>query len=489
MNYTTDFKSVRDAVSPEEWQTRVDLAACYRLMDRFGMTDLIYNHITAKIPGTQDHLLINLYGLLYKEITASSLVKIDIEGNVLAKPDTDYGINKSGYVIHGAIHAARPDATCVIHTHTRAGIAVAAMTCGLLPMSQTSMRFVGHIGYHDYEGPAVNLDEREAIVADLGPHDAMIMRNHGLLTCGATIQQAFNTMYQLELSCRSQVDAMAARTELGAPRRERARPYGASLPAGNAAALRRAGMAGDAANAGGRREPIGLSELPALSDFSREAFSREAWKNNAGAYERIRTMPFNAELAAGTLGEERFKHYITQDAHYLIGFGRALALAAAKAPEPDRIVQFARAAEEAIVVERALHGSFFAQYAISPAQFAKAPLSPACHHYVSYLLATAYAEPYEVLLGALLPCFWIYAEVGRDIHARAAPANPYRAWIDTYAGEEFHAAVRGVIDATDEAAAEVSAALRERMHAAFTRATQLEWMFWDSAFRLDRWTV
>ena len=117
--------------------------------------------------------------------------------------------------------------------------------------------------------------------------------------------------------------------------------------------------------------------------------------------------------------------------------------------------------------------------------FRETPLSPACHHYVSYLLATAYAEPYEVLLGALLPCFWIYAEVGRDIHARAAAANPYQAWIDTYAGEEFHAAVRAMIAATDEAAAAASSSLRERMHAAFTRATQLEWMFWDSAFRLE----
>jgi ribulose-5-phosphate 4-epimerase/fuculose-1-phosphate aldolase len=216
MNYATDFKSIRGEVSAQEWQTRLDLAACYRLVDKYGMTDLIYNHITARIPGT-DHLLINLYGLLYKEITASSLVKIDVEGNIIAQPATDYGINKSGYVIHGAIHTARPDVACVIHTHTRAGIAVSVMKCGLLPMSQTSMRFVGHIGYHGYEGPAVNLDERERIVEDLGPHDALIMRNHGLLTCGATIQQAFNTMYQLELSCRSQVDAMAARTELSLP--------------------------------------------------------------------------------------------------------------------------------------------------------------------------------------------------------------------------------------------------------------------------------
>ena len=217
MQYDTSFKSVRDEVSAEEWQARVELAACYRLVDQFGMTDLIYNHITARIPGTPDHLLINLYGLLYKEITASSLVKIDLDGEILSKPDTGYGINKSGYVIHGAIHRARPDARCVLHTHTRAGMAVSAMKCGLLPMSQTAIRFVGHLGYHDYEGPAVDLAERERLVRDLGPHDAMILKNHGLLTCGATIQQAFNTMYQLELSCRAQVDAMAARTELDLP--------------------------------------------------------------------------------------------------------------------------------------------------------------------------------------------------------------------------------------------------------------------------------
>jgi thiaminase/transcriptional activator TenA len=175
------------------------------------------------------------------------------------------------------------------------------------------------------------------------------------------------------------------------------------------------------------------------------SFSTQAWERNVPAYEAIRTMPFNTELAAGVLDRARFKHYITQDAHYLIGFGRALALAAAKAPQPDRIVQFAKAAEVAIVVERALHGSFFAQFGITPQVFAETPLSPACHHYVSYLLAAAYAEPYEVVLGALLPCFWIYAEVGRDIHGRAAPSNPYQAWIDTYAGEEFHIAVRAIL--------------------------------------------
>jgi ribulose-5-phosphate 4-epimerase/fuculose-1-phosphate aldolase len=216
MKYDTQFKSVKNSVSEEEWQTRVALAACYRLVDLYGMTDLIYNHITACIPGT-DHLLINLYGLLYKEISACCLVIIEVEGNILDKTDTDYGINKSGYVIHGAIHKARPDVRCVIHTHTRAGIAVSAMKCGLLPMSQTSIRFNNHIGYHAYEGPAVDLEERIRLVSDLGSHDAMILKNHGLLTCGATIQQAFNTMYQLETACRAQVDAMASRTELDIP--------------------------------------------------------------------------------------------------------------------------------------------------------------------------------------------------------------------------------------------------------------------------------
>jgi ribulose-5-phosphate 4-epimerase/fuculose-1-phosphate aldolase len=208
--------SVKERVSKEEWQLRVDLAAAYQLAAIFKWTDLIYTHFSARLPG-HDEFLINPYGLMFEEITASSLVKIDVEGNILAKPDTDYSINKSGYVIHGAIHKARADVGCIIHTHTRAGMAVAAMKCGLLPMSQTSIRFEGHIGYHDYEGPAVDLAERERLVADLGPHDAMVLRNHGLLTCGATIQQAFNMMYQLEMSCRGQVDAMAARTELTMP--------------------------------------------------------------------------------------------------------------------------------------------------------------------------------------------------------------------------------------------------------------------------------
>jgi len=220
-----------------------------------------------------------------------------------------------------------------------------------------------------------------------------------------------------------------------------------------------------------------------------DAFSWEAWARNAAAYETIRSMPFNAELAAGTLPQDRFRHYIVQDAHYLIGFGRALSLAAAKAPDPDTIVQFSRAAQEAIVVERALHGGFFRDYGIGPDTFAATPLTPACDHYVSYLTATAYAEPYAVLCAALLPCFWIYKAVGDDIFARAAPDNPYRAWIDTYAGDDFAAAVAAMIAATDCAARDASEAERARMHRAFTQATRLEWQFWDSAYRDAAWAL
>jgi thiaminase/transcriptional activator TenA len=224
-------------------------------------------------------------------------------------------------------------------------------------------------------------------------------------------------------------------------------------------------------------------------DGGPDSFSRAAWARNADAYETIRTMPFNAELAAGTLPQATFRHYIVQDAHYLIGFGRALALAAAKAPDPDGIVQFSRAAQDAIVVERALHGGFFRDYGIGPEVFAGTPLTPACHHYSSYLVATAYAEPFEVLCAALLPCFWIYKAVGDDIFARAAPDNRYRAWIDTYAGADFAEAVAGMIAATDRAAQQASPVLQARMHDAFTQATRLEWLFFDSAYRDAAWPL
>ena len=209
-NYSGQFRSIKGEVSEEEWQARVDLAACYRLVDLYGMSDLTYNHITVRVPGT-DTFLINLYGLLYKEVTASSLAKVDLNGNVVWKPEgTDYGVNAAGYVIHSAVHAARDDIDAVIHTHSLAGMAVASMKSGLLPLSQHSMRFTGHLAYHDYEGPALNDQEKKTLVADLGQHRAMILRNHGLLVGGPTIAEAFNLLYQLEISCRAQVAALAA---------------------------------------------------------------------------------------------------------------------------------------------------------------------------------------------------------------------------------------------------------------------------------------
>jgi thiaminase/transcriptional activator TenA len=218
-------------------------------------------------------------------------------------------------------------------------------------------------------------------------------------------------------------------------------------------------------------------------------FSASAWQNNLPLYEKILAMPFNAELAAGSLSLDRFRHYIIQDAHYLEGFARALALASAKADNADHIVQFAEAAKTAIIVERALHADYFRQFGISAGDFTAAQPTPVCDHYVSYLLRIAALEPFPVVLAALLPCFWIYLEVGKNIHTRAAKPNPYQAWIDTYAGEEFGAAVRAVITTTDEVAARASEETLRSMHTAFTRATQLEWMFWDSAYRLAKWPV
>ncbi len=207
--------SVRDTVSPAEWRLRVDLAACYRLVALYGMSDLTYNHISARIEAS-DAFLINAFGLLYEEITASSLVKVDHEGRVLAKPDLPYGVNPAGFVLHSAVHAARPEIGCVIHTHSVAGMAVASMKCGLLPLTQTAMRFA-RVAYHDYEGVVLDLDEQARLVRDLGDCEAMILRNHGVLVVGATIPEAFNTLYRLERACQSQLLAMAATSELILP--------------------------------------------------------------------------------------------------------------------------------------------------------------------------------------------------------------------------------------------------------------------------------
>jgi thiaminase/transcriptional activator TenA len=218
-------------------------------------------------------------------------------------------------------------------------------------------------------------------------------------------------------------------------------------------------------------------------------FSTDAWARNAALYETIRTMPFNRELADGSLDRASFLHYIVQDAHYLVAFGRCLAIAAAKAPTPDDLVQLAGSAQGAVVVERALHEGFFRTFGISAAQFQATPVAPSCAAYTNFLLATAHQEPFAVNVAALLPCFWIYAEIGRDIHARAAADNPYRAWIDTYAGEDFQSAVARMIHLVDAAAASQSPSTIDAMHAAFTLSTRYEYMFWDGAYRREAWPV
>jgi ribulose-5-phosphate 4-epimerase/fuculose-1-phosphate aldolase len=208
-------KSVREQVSQEEWDTRVGLAACYRLMAEFGMVEMVANHISARVPGTHNEFLINPYGMLYEEMTASSMIRIDLDGKVLFNA-TDYDVNQAGYVIHSAVHAARHDVDCIIHTHTLAGMAVSAMKCGILPIAQSSMRF-SDIAYHDYEGIALRLDERERLVQNLGNREAMVLRNHGLLTVAPSIPECFNNMYRLERACQLQVTALSCNTELQMP--------------------------------------------------------------------------------------------------------------------------------------------------------------------------------------------------------------------------------------------------------------------------------
>src|SRR5256885_10146918 len=177
-------KSVREQVSAEEWQKRVDLAACYRLMDLYGMTEMTANHISTRVPGEDGAFLINPYGMLYEQMHASCFIKLDLDGKILFNP-TEYDINRAGFVIHSAIHRERHEVDCIIHTHTIAGMAVSAMKAGLMPLAQTAMRFID-IGYHEYEGVAINMDEQERLVRDLGNREAMILRNHGLLVVGAS---------------------------------------------------------------------------------------------------------------------------------------------------------------------------------------------------------------------------------------------------------------------------------------------------------------
>ncbi len=212
MPETPTIPSARDRVSPEEWQTRVDLAACYRLVADFGWSDLIFTHITARVPGTEDQFLINPYGMMFDEITASSLVKIDLDGNKLE--ESPFPVNPAGFTIHSAIHAVRHDAQCVLHVHSVNGVAVSAQKNGLLPISQQSIFVLSSLAYHDYEGVALNAEEKPRLVADLGDRNFLMLRNHGLLTLGKTIADAFVNMYLFEAACMIQIRAQAGGGEL-----------------------------------------------------------------------------------------------------------------------------------------------------------------------------------------------------------------------------------------------------------------------------------
>lgn len=205
-------------MDPQEWKLRCDLAALYRLVAHFRMTDFVYTHISVRLPGPEHHFLINKYGVLFHEMRASDLIRIDQDGNVVdshAHPSAM--VNAAGFCIHSAIHMSNTALSCVIHTHTAAGIAVSAQRQGLLPISQHAMRFYGRLGYHDYEGVALDFSERERLVRDLGPHKAMILHNHGLLVCGESIQEAFQLTYMLERACQIQVQAQSGGVELICP--------------------------------------------------------------------------------------------------------------------------------------------------------------------------------------------------------------------------------------------------------------------------------
>lgn len=239
--------SMRDRCSAAEWQARIDLAACYRLVDLFGMSDMMANHISSHVPGEPGAFLINAYGMMYEEITASSLIKVDADGEILSKPDfgaLNYGINKAGYVIHSAVHTARHDVACVIHTHSWASMAVSSLACGLLPLTQTAMRFL-KIGYHDYQGVVLNTEEQASLLHDLGESEAVILRNHGALVVGRSVGEAFNWMHRLELACRAQIGAMSCHTPLQAvPQHVLEETWNNYQP--------------------GTRRPYGLMEWPAL---------------------------------------------------------------------------------------------------------------------------------------------------------------------------------------------------------------------------------
>lgn len=195
--------SIKDQISPEEWQMRTDLAAAFRLVDLYGWSDLFATHLSARVPGEDSHFLINPFGMLFEEVTASSLVKVDVDGNILS--NTSYVINPAGFVIHSAVHLSRDDAHCVMHTHTPAGCGVATQRRGLLPLTQHALAIIAHTGYHDFEGIAMDLDERQRVARDLATNNVLILRNHGLLTVGQTVGEAFVWLYRAERACRMQL--------------------------------------------------------------------------------------------------------------------------------------------------------------------------------------------------------------------------------------------------------------------------------------------
>ena len=203
----TNVTALRNSIDPAERDARIDLAACYRLIAHFGMDDLIFTHIAARVPGHADQFLINPFGLLFHEITASSLVKVDMAGNILEP--SPYPTNTAGIVIHSAILGGRPDVQCSLHTHTQAGVAVSCLEDGLLPLNQWALRFLGRVGYHEYEGIALDTAECARLQEHLGEKDALILRNHGLLTVGRTISEAFGVMFRLEQACQAQMSILA----------------------------------------------------------------------------------------------------------------------------------------------------------------------------------------------------------------------------------------------------------------------------------------
>jgi ribulose-5-phosphate 4-epimerase/fuculose-1-phosphate aldolase len=216
-SFSLHIAPIRASVSDAEWQARVDLAACYRLCEHYGMSDMIYTHITTRVPDSPDAFLINPNGMLFGEITASSLLKVSLDGELRYKPDLPYGLHPAGFTIHSAIYRARPDAMAAMHTHTIAGMAVSALECGLLPLTQTATRFYGRIAYHDFRGPERDPGERDLLAHSLGSRNYAILRNHGLLTLGESVPETFIAMWGLERACQAQLAAMACNTALTVP--------------------------------------------------------------------------------------------------------------------------------------------------------------------------------------------------------------------------------------------------------------------------------